>query len=88
MTARVIPILRAESLIPPGLYCYTPVEEPSAATHWHMRVARCPFWRLDTTRPRDERGHCDYLRRGDADEDGTSLLWDGVKECGVRTEDA
>jgi len=29
-------------------------------------------------------GHCGYLGKGDWEKDGTTLLWDQVKECGVK----
>lgn len=101
MVARkVIPIAPAESLIPEGLYCYTPVEAPCAANNWVFRVRPCPFWEayspekhgplpedLATLAPGESPGaYCRYLKAGDWTEGGTWLLWDLVKECGVRDD--
>lgn len=88
---KVIPIVPLERLIPKGDYCYSILEEPSPATNYRMRVKRCPFW----DKPQDMvaahgaqlSGYCHYLRQGDWMPDGTFLLWDQVKECGLNYDD-
>lgn len=88
---RVIPIVRAESLIPEGMYCYTPLEVPSEANGFSFKVKPCPFWRLIEGEQEGGEpvsgGYCEYLKAGDLNEDGTMLLWDQVKECGIKREE-
>lgn len=87
----IIPIVVAESLIPEGLYCYRP--DPSPAATEARRAGRnypilpCPFWSMRTDLPEQSNGYCSYLKSGDWMEDGTFLLWDQVKECGIRMDD-
>lgn len=58
-----------------GLYCYD-------------ENGLCPYWSADTNKPRQENGYCAYLEVGDWEPDGwLSLLWDQVKECGLKVED-
>lgn len=78
-----IPVVPAESLIPVGDYCYTPREAPSAENGWAYKVNPCPFLRMLPDKPAQLNGWCDYLKAGDFEENGTSLLFDSVKECGV-----
>lgn len=42
----------------------------------------CPFLDKDETKPIQRNGYCHYLKRGDWENFG--LLWDQVKECGVK----
>lgn len=88
---KIIPIVKAETLIPSGPYCYTPVEGPCAENGWVFRIKLCPFWqyREDIAELHGEQtaGYCSYLRKGDWAEDGTFLLWDQCKECGVKLEE-
>ncbi|NHJ33124.1 MAG: hypothetical protein FK732_09685 [Asgard group archaeon] len=65
-----------KSLIPKGCYCYTD----------HRGKGRCPYWDFDKTKPEQECGYCHYLEVGDWEEDGTLLLWDQVKECGINMD--
>jgi hypothetical protein len=78
-----VPVVRAESLIPHGDYCYTPEEAPSAENGWVYKVRTCPFLQFLPDKPPQLDGWCDYLKAGDFEENGTSLLFDSVKECGV-----
>ena len=58
--------------IPDGPYCYDGV------------IGTCPFWRKDHSKPNQMNGYCMFLELGDYMEDeGTSLLWDQCKECGI-----
>jgi hypothetical protein len=65
-----IPIIHAERMIPKGEYCYT-------------SAGRCMFW--DKLDGYDDQmsGYCHYLKMGDMDPDGTFLLWDQIKDCGI-----
>jgi len=82
-----IPVVRAESLIPFGPYCYTPLQAPSAENGYVYRTRPCPFHRILPEHPDQLNGWCDYLKSGDMEESGTSLLFDSVKECGIKTDD-
>jgi hypothetical protein len=62
------------SVIPAGVYCYD-------------ESGRCPYWRLNTGRPEQMNGYCEYLELGDWMEGGTMLLWDQCKECGINNDD-
>lgn len=64
-----------EDAIPKGMYCYTFVG--------NGKTSRCPHWRYLEEYHEQESGYCTYLKKGDADEDGTFILWDQVKEYGV-----
>lgn len=76
---KVIPIIRAETLIPEGDFCY---QETAG------QLKACPFWaKLDSMVARygeHRSGYCHYLKMGDWMPDGTFLLSDQVKECGVK----
>lgn len=90
MAHRIIPIIPAESLIPEGDYCYRPDTSPAAAEAYQrgrFRIVRCPFWILRSDLAEQANGYCSYLKLGDWMEDGTFLLWDQVKECGVKLGD-
>lgn len=51
-----------------------------------LQTRTCPYWRVIEGQPEQANGYCDYLERGDFD-DGTFLLWDQVKECGINRDD-
>lgn len=90
MQFKGIPVIHAEREIPRGMYCYKPVEAPSVKNGMRYRVKRCPFWGKDENRHDQESGYCSYLKKGDwmtEAEGGTFLLWDQVKECGVKPLD-
>ena len=38
------------------------------------------------TKEHQDNGYCHYLKRGDWEEEGWSLLWDMVKECGIKDD--
>lgn len=91
------PLIRAESLIPKGMYCYTTLEIVNDAQYgWRMKIDCCPFWEHynkkihgelpDEYKPYEKSfqgAYCTYLRTGDWLPNGTDLLWDQVKCCGV-----
>lgn len=90
MKHRIIPIVKAETLIPRGIYCY----KPGTSRGWEVGpdgVERltgcCPFWSLKDEFPSQMNGWCSYLKSGDMEEDGTFLLWDQVKECGIKDDE-
>lgn len=87
MKAFPIPVRRAEDLIPRGNYCYTPKDAPSVANGLVYKIVACPFWQKLHDHPAQMNGWCDYLKIGDMVEGGTDLLWDQVKECGIKKED-
>lgn len=66
------------SAIPSGLYCH--------AEDDMTRI--CPYWSKSLEHPYQENGYCALLGEGDWDEPGRglSLLWDQVKECGLKDE--
>lgn len=60
--------------IPTGDYCYS------------REGTVCPFWAKDESKPHQESGYCHHLKTGDWMEEGMTLLWDKVKECGENME--
>ena len=67
--------IKSPSKIPKGLYCYD-------------ANGICPYWSLSKNGGVQNNGYCAYLELGDWEPDGwISLLWDGVKECGLNTND-
>jgi hypothetical protein len=56
--------------IPKGFYCYSD-------------SYICPFWDKDKTRESQNNGYCHYMKRGDWQQEHTSLLWDMCKECDI-----
>lgn len=77
-----IPVVRAEDRIPHGTYCYVP------KAGMPFSVTPCAYWKLMSEHPHQMNGWCDYLGTGDMVEKGTSLLWDQVKECGIKADEA
>ena len=47
------------------------------------KIGRCKWLIISKSKPAQENGYCKYLKLGDWYEDGTSLLWDECKECGI-----
>lgn len=81
--------MQVENHIPKGPYCYTPislVEDPATGMP-RMLTKRCPFWAIDPSQPMQMNGYCAYMGAGDWEDEGTLLLWDQVKECGVHEDD-
>lgn len=77
------------SVIPTGLYCYsrmcqTGTQENGAPI---FSVTPCPFWARDPDADVQANGYCALLGCGDMDTNGTILLWDSVKECGINDAD-
>ena len=60
-------------IIPNGPYCYSD-------------DGLCLYWSKRHDKPEQENGYCDYLQRGGWDVQRLSLLWDQVKECGIRVD--
>lgn len=70
-----------QSVIPNGHYCY---DENGV----------CPYWSIREDQPAQRNGHCSYLEQGDWEvtnenlpeelQSASSLLWDQVKECGIK----
>lgn len=49
-----------------------------------LKIKRCPYWdRVDGYHYQNN-GFCHWLDSGDWESKGHSLLWDQVKECGLR----
>lgn len=71
------------SKIPPGSYCYELLEVSPEGV---QKVKPCPFWELRKDKPSQDNGYCHYLKRGDWECSELSLLWDGVKECGINDD--
>lgn len=67
----------AKSLIPEGSYCYS---------RKNGNCVPCPFWDTMPNLPEQSSGFCHYLKEGDFTKDGTFLLWDQCKECGVNDD--
>lgn len=73
--------------IPDGVYCYAIVDGAQQT---------CPYWGVLEADPESGvvvRGYCAFLKCGDGEdgddgEQGTSLLFDMVKECGERDDPA
>ena len=82
-------------LIPEGMYCYTHVADPDLDARRRAegrtgfipgRFIPCPFLETRDDKPEQANGYCRLLRKGDWMKDGTFLLWDQCKECGVKME--
>ena len=65
---------KAKAVIPHGCYCYD-------------ENGTCPFWDRWDHLPEQSNGYCHWMQCGDWEEDGTMLLWDQCKECGINTEE-
>lgn len=65
-----------EAFIPAGSYCYTRQTDG--------KLVRCPFLRFDKNSHHQENGICEAFRIRDKDTGG--LLWDMVKECGIKDD--
>lgn len=76
----------AESLVPHGDYCYK-IIEASSFENLGGKIKKCPFWDILPTLPEQSFGFCHLMKIGDFTKDGTDLLWDQVKCCGVNLPD-
>lgn len=76
-----------ESLIPEGVYCYTRRKVVMKNGSSISFTEQCPYWSVDESKPRQLNGYCSFLEEGGWDSEGVSLLWDQVKECGIKEED-
>ena len=68
------------SLIPNGSYCYEQKDGKKCI---------CPYFELRNDKPSQNNGYCHYIERGDwqvSSNSWDSLLWDQVKECGIKTD--
>jgi len=78
--------------IPVGCYCYSIVRTPNKTRRLHknrkfsfsLNVKNCPYYKKIMKYNSQEDGYCRLMKMGDWQEDGTFLLWDGVKECGIK----
>lgn len=70
--------------IPKGDYCYVilDVDEKTATAS----IRKCPYWSMRTDKPSQCGGYCRFMKVGDWENDKASLLWDQVKECGIKTD--
>lgn len=73
-------------LIPPGMYCYSREAGGDPAPGIVHRVKPCPYWGSHPEKLTQLNGYCAHLKAGDWEEDGTFLLWDMVKECGLNDD--
>lgn len=78
-----------ESVIPQGCYCYTPlgVEPGENGAPPRLKIKLCPYWARHPEQREQEDGYCAKLKSGDWEEEGTFLLWDQCKECGINDDD-
>jgi len=69
-------IKEASNLIPKNTpYCYTHDK--------NGKCSFCPFWSINKDHEEQNNGYCSFLKVGDWEGKGLSLLWDQVKECGI-----
>ena len=74
---------QAHSLIPSGDYCYKWLEKSNPENHHLGKVKTCPFYDKMQNLPAQSNGYCHYLKAGDFTKDGTFLLFDMCKCCGI-----
>lgn len=79
---------RDESVIPPGMYCYSRKSGWKADEHGnpYFETEVCPYWASHPNKDEQESGYCAFLQRGDWEDEGFSLLWDLCKECSVNDD--
>lgn len=77
-----------KGLVPHGNYCYSWEEVPSVKNNFRGKVKKCPFWdSFYPKMPDQSYGFCHLMKIGDFTKDGTVLLWDQVKCCGINLLD-
>lgn len=82
---RVMTEAEAIKLIPKNTpYCYSP-DPDRKMVDGRLPIISCPFWTPyeDHVSGPVREGFCLFLGIGDREEDGTFLLFDQVKECGI-----
>lgn len=62
------------------------IPEGTCYCYGHRRTGKCKWLRLNKKVDYQESGYCMYLKLGDWFKNGTMLLWDECKECGVKNE--
>lgn len=72
-------MLKDRNLIPRGEYCYKIIE----INNNYIKIKPCQYWDKLSGYDNQESGYCHFLGTGDMEENGTMLLWDQVKECGI-----
>lgn len=83
----------AKKVVPQGPYCYENTGKMVERTMDNGQVVKvpesrvCPYWKWRNDKPQQRNGYCRLLKAGDWQKDGTFLLWDSVKECGINSED-
>lgn len=82
---KLLGIYKDTSVIPKGSYCYT--IRSVDMSNGNIKANVCPYWSKDYSKPDQGNGYCSYLELGDWMENGTSLLWDQCKECGINDDD-
>lgn len=65
-------------------YCYKTLRGKDGSIE---KIKSCPWWSKNSKVDLQESGYCKYLGFGDWQEKYPTLLWDMVKECGLK-EDA
>ena len=70
-----------KSKIPLGMYCHGSYDEID-----HKYSYICPYWDLDSEKPHQENGYCHFMKEGDWEVPGVSLLWYTCKECSINWE--
>lgn len=65
---------KSTDVIPEGIYCHV------------GRSTFCPYWGRNPNQEEQNDGYCAFLGKGDWEHDGIGLLWDQVKECGVKDD--
>ena len=84
---KIIKFLKSRIVIPKGDYCYKIKKINKNNLQNNMPVIEmklCPYWCWDKRYLNEEIGYCKYLKLGDKDNEGSGLLWDQVKECGIK----
>ncbi|NTF17757.1 hypothetical protein G6L37_05040 [Agrobacterium rubi] len=76
----------SEHVIPDGMYCYSRDTSRGSREGGRLPIVPCPYWGMDPDRNIQDNGYCAHLKSGDWQSEGLSLLWDQVKECGVKDE--
>lgn len=70
--------------VPKGFYCYTIKKiVPDSIYGCIIKTKVCPYWDKNENEDEQMNGYCHLLKKGDWEENGTDLLWDQVKECGI-----